>query len=53
VFVSTHVRYLEDDQKMSTSGLRQVELEEDVSFFSDQSNPSRNQVRHNLIFLYR
>jgi hypothetical protein len=38
VFVSTHSKYLEDDQKMFTSGSTQVELEENVSFSSDQSN---------------
>jgi hypothetical protein len=39
VFVSTHARYLEDDQKMSTSGSSQMELEENESFSSYQSDP--------------
>jgi hypothetical protein len=43
VFVSTHARYLEEDQKMPTSGSSIVELEENVSFSSDQSNSIEEQ----------
>jgi hypothetical protein len=38
VFISTHARHLEDDQKTLIGSSSQVELEENASFSLDQRN---------------